>query len=143
MGSEGETERAVPGRARLRAVLTAGAVLVVALLSMLGYELLRSTEVPKVDVGQIAPDLRLPFPGSTARLSLHKFRGDPVLLVMFLAGCHICEREIEGVEAIHRTYGPQGLTVIGVSVDPDDQTRRAPADMLANTPILLQHTRWT
>jgi peroxiredoxin len=125
MGSEGEAERAAPGRARLRAVLTGGAVLVVAVLSMLGYGLLRSTEVPKVKVGQLAPDLRLPFPGSSARLSLHKFRGEPVLLVMFLAGCHICEREIEEVEAIHRTYGPQGLTVIGVSVDPDDQTRRA------------------
>jgi len=125
MGSEGETERAAPGRARLRALLVGGVVLVVALASMLGYGLLRSTEVPKIDVGQIAPDLRLPFPGSSARLSLQKFRGDPVLLVMFLAGCHICEREIEEVEAIHRTYGPQGLTVIGVSVDPDDATRRA------------------
>ncbi len=125
MGSEDEVERAVPGRKWLRVVLTAGAVLVVALASVLGYWLLRSTEVPKVDVGQMAPDLRLPFPGSSARLSLHKFRGNPVLLVMFLAGCHICEREIEEVEAVHRTYGPQGLTVIGVSVDPDDRTRRA------------------
>jgi peroxiredoxin len=125
MGSDAGPERGKAGSLKLRAALTALVVLAVAAAVVLGYWLLRSPEITQVKVGDIAPDLRLPFPGSAARLSIHGFRGEPVLLVMFLSGCHICEREIREVEAVHRTYGPQGLTVIGVSVDPNDRTRRA------------------
>jgi peroxiredoxin len=110
---------------KLRAFLPPLVAVAVALVVVLGYWYLSAPESTKVKVGQVAPDLTLPFVGGSGRLTLSNFRGQPVLLVMFLSGCHICEREIEQIQAIHRLYIRRGLTVLGVSADPDAATREA------------------
>ena len=44
-------------------------------------------------------------------------RRGPVLIDFWATWCKPCEASIPELEALHRRYGPRGLTVIGVSVD--------------------------
>lgn len=55
------------------------------------------------------------------REALSRMRGKPVLLNVWATWCHPCRQEIPALEQLHRTYGPRGLQVIGVSIDQGDQ----------------------
>jgi peroxiredoxin len=77
----------------------------------------RSPDATLVKVGQQAPDLELPSLGAASKTRLSSFRGRPVLLVMFLSDCRLCEAEIPAIEGLHRRLLPRGLAVIGVSAD--------------------------
>lgn len=55
------------------------------------------------------------------RAGLAQLRGKPVLLNVWATWCHPCRQEIPALEQLHRTYGPRGLQVIGVSIDAGDQ----------------------
>lgn len=55
------------------------------------------------------------------RMGLAQLRGKPVLLNVWATWCHPCRQEIPALEQLHRTYGPRGLQVIGVSIDAGDQ----------------------
>lgn len=55
------------------------------------------------------------------RASLALLRGRPVLLNVWATWCHPCRTEIPALEQLHKTYGPQGLHVVGVSIDQGDQ----------------------
>jgi peroxiredoxin len=118
--AEGRGEAAVSGR-------VAGPVLglVVTVALVLGYWYVRAPESTQVKVGQPAPELELYSIGAQRPTRLSTFRGSPVLLIMFMSGCRVCEAEIWDVERLHRRYLQKGLRVIGVSVDPDDATRKA------------------
>lgn len=89
---------------------------------VVGYWYWRAPESTFVKAGQAAPDLALPsLGGEGVGTKLSSFRGRPVLLVMFMAGCQICENEIWQVERLHREFLPKGLVVLGVAVDPDPE----------------------
>ena len=99
-----------------------GAVLaaVVAVIVVVGYWWARAPEATLVKVGHQAPDLELPSLGAASgKTRLSSFRGRPVLLVMFMSTCHICDEEMPGLERLHRRLLPRGLAVIGVSADTD------------------------
>jgi peroxiredoxin len=105
------------------AALLAGAA---AALVVVGFWYFRSPESTKIKVGMAAPDLELPSVASggvATRIS--NFRGRPVLLVMYMAGCEICEREIGSLERLHREFLQKGLVVLGVAVDADAAAREA------------------
>jgi len=88
-----------------------------------GYRYFRSPESTFVKVGQQAPELELPTLGSEgARARLSSFRGRPVLLTMFMAGCESCEKDAGSLERLHREFLQKGLVVLGVAVDPDEKT---------------------
>ena len=55
------------------------------------------------------------------RAALAQLRGKPVLLNVWATWCHPCRQEVPALEELHRTYGPRGLQVIGVSIDQGDQ----------------------
>jgi peroxiredoxin len=82
-----------------------------------GFWWLRSPESTLVKVGQPAPDLELRSLGATTSTRLSSFRGRPVLLVMFMSSCHLCDEEMPEIERLHRRMLPRGLMVIGVSAD--------------------------
>ncbi|HSJ24548.1 MAG TPA: TlpA disulfide reductase family protein [Longimicrobiales bacterium] len=67
-------------------------------------------------VGDPAPDFALSaMAGDTVRLS--DLRGGPVLLNIWATWCPPCREEMPGLQALHETYGQQGLHVVGVSID--------------------------
>jgi peroxiredoxin len=86
---------------------------------VIGYWWLRAPETTLVKVGHQAPDLELPSLGAQGKTRLSSFRGRPLLLVMFLSNCELCEAEVPAIERLHRRMLPRGLLVIGVSADQD------------------------
>ena len=68
--------------------------------------------------GQPAPDFtRTDLSGST--LSLGRYRGKIVLLNFWATWCAPCLAEIPKFSLWQQTYGPEGLQVLGVSMDDD------------------------
>ena len=53
--------------------------------------------------------------GDSVRLA--DLRGAPVLLNVWATWCAPCREEIPELQALHETFGPRGLRVIGVTVD--------------------------
>src|SRR5687767_6195877 len=84
---------------------------------VVGFWWFRSPETTLVKVGHQAPDLELHSLGAVSKTRVSSFRGRPVLLVMFLSDCHLCEAEIPEIERLHRRMLPRGLAVIGVAAD--------------------------
>lgn len=65
-----------------------------------------------------APDWQLiDTDGRTVKLS--DFKGKVVILNFWAIWCAPCRAEIPGFIALQERFGFQGLTVVGVSVDPD------------------------
>ncbi|MDQ6623355.1 MAG: TlpA family protein disulfide reductase [Verrucomicrobiota bacterium] len=87
---------------------------------------------------RVAPDWQLQnLEGKTVKLS--DFKGKVVLLNFWATWCPPCREEIPDLVALQKRYAPQGLVVIGVSVD-----RGGPASVQAfakrmkiNYPIVM------
>jgi peroxiredoxin len=107
-----------------RKLLAAAIVVAVAVGVFFGYAYIRAPESSQVKAGDLAPELELNS-SAESKTRLSNFRGRPVLLVMFLSSCHICDREIEEVERLHREFFKEGLVVLGVAVDSDVNARQA------------------
>ncbi len=71
------------------------------------------------DVGQRAPELRLPLAGG-GQVSLDQYRGKVVLVNFWATWCGPCRDEMPVFERAHQTHGPQGLVVLGVDVQERD-----------------------
>ena len=70
------------------------------------------------------PDFALPtLSGGTFRLS--EQRGRVVVLNMWATWCGPCRAEMPELDSLARAYGPSGLSVVGISIDEDEQTVRS------------------
>jgi cytochrome c biogenesis protein CcmG/thiol:disulfide interchange protein DsbE len=58
------------------------------------------------------------------RLDLKAYRGKVVLLNFWATWCVPCQAEMPSFVVWHRTYGPRGLQVIGISMDDDPALAR-------------------
>jgi len=96
---------------------------IVALAVVVGYWYFRSPDSTHIKAGMQAPDLELPSGDGGGKARLSSFRGRPVLLVMFMSSCHICQAEMPQIERVHREFAREGLQVLGVSVDTDEAAR--------------------
>lgn len=71
---------------------------------------------PRVAVGRPAPAYRgITLDGDST--SLDAARGDVVLLNIWATWCEPCKRELPVLEQLHQHRAPDGLRLIGVSVD--------------------------
>ena len=71
-------------------------------------------------IGTAAPDFALPtLDGHIVTLS--KLRGHAVLLNFWATWCAPCRLELPWLTELSRQYGPQGLEVVGLSVDHEDR----------------------
>ena len=88
------------------AAVRALAAAAIGLLVVVGVWWIRSPESTQVKVGQEAPDLELPSLGGVQKTRLSSFRGRPVLLVMFVANCQLCEAEVPEIERLQPADAP-------------------------------------
>ena len=75
-------------------------------------------------VGRQAPDFTLPlFSGGT--LTLHTFKGKPVVLNFWASWCVPCREETPLLVRLHKIYGPRGIVFVGVNIEDDERAARA------------------
>jgi cytochrome c biogenesis protein CcmG/thiol:disulfide interchange protein DsbE len=88
--------------------------------------------------GQVAPDFQLKdVSGKTVRLA--DLRGKAVLLNFWATWCPPCKVEIPWFVELQKQYGPEGLQVIGVSMDENGEelVSKYVAEAGINYPILM------
>jgi peroxiredoxin len=74
-------------------------------------------EVPgRVGADVPAPEYAAPRLGG-GTVSLADLRGEPVLLNIWATWCHPCREEMPDLQALSERYAPEGLRVLGVSID--------------------------
>src|SRR5271157_5107461 len=98
-------------------------VVVAALLAWLALR--RPSAPPAGRAGEFrpAPDFSLTdLAGKKLRLS--NYRGQVVLLDFWASWCDPCKREIPHFIEMQDRYGPQGLQVVGISMDDDEKLAR-------------------
>ncbi len=88
--------------------------------------------------GKVAPDFELKdLDGKSVRLS--DLKGKAVLLNFWATWCPPCKEEIPWFVDFQKQYGPQGLQIVGVSMDeakPETIAKFA-AEMHMNYPVLV------
>jgi peroxiredoxin len=77
-------------------------------------------EMFPVTVGSRAPSFTAyTLDASREAKSIEDYRGDVVLLNVWATWCGPCRYEMPEIQALHSDFGPQGLRVLAVSVDPE------------------------
>jgi thiol-disulfide isomerase/thioredoxin len=72
------------------------------------------------------------------RLDLNTYRGKVVLLNLWATWCAPCQVEMPSFVAWQKKYGPQGLQVIGISMDDDPALVRSMNGKLKlNYPVVM------
>jgi peroxiredoxin len=90
--------------------------LIVVLVGALGWVVSGSLEEPITKVGDSAPQFSVRTEtGKT--LTEKDFGGKLLVLNFWAAWCAPCVQEVPSLEAFQQAYGPQGVVVLGVSVD--------------------------
>lgn len=90
------------------------AVAVLGTVIVLGWRSDASTSPPSV--GSIAPEYSAPDLDGRP-VSLEELRGRVVVFNIWATWCPPCRKEMPDLQALHDRYSPEGLRVIGVSVD--------------------------
>jgi cytochrome c biogenesis protein CcmG/thiol:disulfide interchange protein DsbE len=76
-----------------------------------------------VRVGEMAPDFKV-VTDSGKTLTRSNFGGKLLVLHFWATWCGGCVEEIPSLEVFQRQYGPQGVVVLGVSVDANEKLYR-------------------
>ena len=63
------------------------------------------------------PDFALPAVQDRKVVDINKFRGKAVLINFWATWCGPCVQEIPSLISLQNEFGPQGLAIIGVSMD--------------------------
>jgi cytochrome c biogenesis protein CcmG, thiol:disulfide interchange protein DsbE len=75
------------------------------------------------------------------KLRLSDYRGHVVLLDFWATWCDPCKREIPHFVEMQNRYGPQGLQVIGISMDDDEKlAREFQGQFKMNYPVAMGST---
>jgi peroxiredoxin len=91
--------------------------------------------------GTKAPDIQLKtLNGQTFSLTAELARG-PVVLAFFKVSCPTCQYAFPFLERLHKAYGNNGVTVVGVSQNDAKETAAFAKEFGVTFPFLLDDTR--
>lgn len=76
-----------------------------------------------ISQGDGAPDIKLTDLSGKA-VSLASLKGKVVLVDFWASWCKPCREELPVLEALHKKYADQGLSIIGVNVDSDAKSAK-------------------
>jgi cytochrome c biogenesis protein CcmG/thiol:disulfide interchange protein DsbE len=85
-----------------------------------GFALLERRQDASLATGAPAPEFRLPDRAGRT-VELQGLRGRVVLVNFWATWCAPCLEELPSLERLHRTLGPEGLVVLGISVDEQER----------------------
>jgi peroxiredoxin len=95
----------------------------IAILLLLTAALVAAADAPTIRAKLLPPEERKALPDFAVQdaagktVTLKKYRGKVVLLDFWATWCHGCKEEIPMFAEFQKTYGPKGLSVVGISVD--------------------------
>jgi peroxiredoxin len=104
------------------ALRTVGLVAVVVVLAF-GYVHLSEQKGYALKKGSEAPGFRLPSLAGE-EVDLASYRGKVVVLNFWATWCPPCVAEMPSLQRLHRALGPEGLAVVTVSTDEDEEALR-------------------
>jgi cytochrome c biogenesis protein CcmG/thiol:disulfide interchange protein DsbE len=104
------------------ALRTASVVAVVVVVAF-GYVRLAQNKGYALKKGSEVPGFNLPALDGPA-VDLGSYRGKVVLVNFWATWCGPCVSEMPSLERLHRTLGPEGLAVVAVSTDEDEDALR-------------------
>jgi peroxiredoxin len=108
----------------MRRLLTPVAVLAVAATVAIGVRYAFAPPATLVRAGSMAPDFSLPhYNQPTSKGTLSELRGSPVLLVRFDSKWRGTAVYLMELEKVHRRYLRDGLVVVGIALDPQEEQR--------------------
>jgi peroxiredoxin len=118
-----------------------GGVIVIVAIGLLVAVRTFGADLFPVAPGSQAPEFRATTmtPGAVKTKNITDYRGQVVLLNLWATWCGPCKQEMPGIQALHEALGPQGLRVVGVSVDDpglDDAIRSFVAEYKLSFEIL-------
>ena len=97
-------------------------ILLVLLVGTFLYAILRPGN-PGPVIGQTTPDFQL-MDLEGRRIQLSAYRGKIVVLNFWATWCAPCVEEMPSLNRFQETFAPQGVVVLAVSVDEDQQALR-------------------
>jgi peroxiredoxin len=102
----------------LRTLVIVPLLLAVGFFTYVGFQYARSSTdwLPKLDVGQAAPDFT--FPDLQGRgVTLSSLRGKVVLLNIWATWCPTCIEEMPSLQRLHEAFREKDFRVVSVSID--------------------------
>jgi cytochrome c biogenesis protein CcmG, thiol:disulfide interchange protein DsbE len=115
-------------------LLQAGIIVTMALFCFALYSSLHETVV---NAGDRAPNFSITS-DSGQTFTVHNFNGKLLLLNFWATWCAPCVEEVPSLNQLARQLGPQGLVVLGVSVDKDPNAYK---NFLTHFPVSFQTAR--
>lgn len=115
-------------------LLQGGIVVMMALFCFALYSSLHETVV---NAGDRAPDFTVTA-DSGQTFTVHNFNGKLLLLNFWATWCAPCVEEVPSLNQLARQLAPQGLVVLGVSVDKDPNAYK---NFLQHFPVSFQTAR--
>jgi cytochrome c biogenesis protein CcmG, thiol:disulfide interchange protein DsbE len=104
----------------MKEIVKFAAVIVIVAGAAFGFISLEESKGYGLKTGTGVPDFRLrALAGGTT--ALESLRGRVVLVNFWATWCPPCVQEMPSLERLHQALGPEGLVVIGVSVDQDEK----------------------
>jgi peroxiredoxin len=97
--------------------------------------------MPALSAGTSAPELTLPtVDGKTFSLADALQRG-PVVLAFFKITCPVCQYALPYLERLHQNFRGKNVTIIGVSQNPNADTRAFMREYGVTFPVVLDDPR--
>lgn len=114
-----EAESSLTEKVLLRVLILSALLLAVGFISYLllkPADLKSSKQIPRLQMGQVAPDFSFPDLGGR-KVRLSSLRGRVVLLNIWATWCPTCIEEMPSLQKLHESFQDRDLAVVSVSID--------------------------